>query len=265
MELYEATQNEADLQTALATANKIIEKGYLPQGWFKTVIENKNATERIRDLPNDSAQKNVLYLKTQAHAAIAMLSLYQYKHDTVWLERCKKLHATVYAQLYDTENGGFFSTNLTPVTLNGKRAVTKVLSENALYARFLVELSDLTYDENLSKLAEGCLRTVGSDKVMQYEERLIGEYALAADKLIKHHLVFTIVTSDANSDESKKLIKQVQTYYHPAKLMKVEAPGHYPDLGKPTLFVCSKNVCSQPIAYSETTKKDISAFISKLK
>ena len=265
LELYEATQNEADLQTALATANKIIEKGYLPQGWFKTVIENKNATERIRDLPNDSAQKNVLYLKTQAHAAIAMLSLYQYKHDTVWLERCKKLHATVYAQLYDTENGGFFSTNLTPVTLNGKRAVTKVLSENALYARFLVELSDLTYDENLSKLAEGCLRTVGSDKVMQYEERLIGEYALAADKLIKHHLVFTIVTSDANSDESKKLIKQVQTYYHPAKLMKVEAPGHYPDLGKPTLFVCSKNVCSQPIAYSETTKKDISAFISKLK
>jgi uncharacterized protein YyaL (SSP411 family) len=152
-----------------------------------------------------------------------------------------------------------------PITLNGKRTQTKVLTENALYARFLVELGDITGDESLSKIAEGCLRAVGSDKIMQYEERLIAEYALAADKLIKHHLVFTIVTTDANSDETKKLIKQVQAYYHPAKLMKVEKPDHYPDMGKPTLFICSKVVCSQPIFYSETTKKDMDTFINRLK
>jgi len=265
LKLYEASQDPVDLQTAVNTANKIIEKAYLPEGWFKTVIENKNAIQRIRDLPSDSAQKNVMYLKTQAYAAISLLMLYQFTNDTVWLERCKKLHAVVYEQLYDKENEGFFSTNLTPVTLNGKRAVTKVLTENALYARFLVELSDLTGDENLTKLAEGCIRAVGSDKIMQNEERLIGEYTLAADKLIKHHLVFTIVTTDSNSDETKKLIKQIQWYYYPAKLMQVEKPGHYPDMGKPTLFVCSKNVCSQPITFSEATKKDIDAFISKLK
>ena len=100
---------------------------------------------------------------------------------------------------------------------------------------------------------------------MQNEERLIAEYTLAADKLIKHHLVFTVVTTNVNSAETKKLIKQIQAYYHPAKLIKIEAPGHYPDLEKPTLFVCSKNVCSQPIFYSEKTKKNIDDFINKLK
>ncbi|HTA63808.1 MAG TPA: DUF255 domain-containing protein [Bacteroidia bacterium] len=265
LKLYEATQNPEDLKIALATSKKLIDKAYLPSGWFKTVVENKNATKRIRDLPSDSAQQNVLYLKTQAHAAIALLMLYQFTNDTTWLVICQKLNKVVYEQLYDKENGGFFSTNLMPVTLNGKRTQTKVLTENALYARFLVELSDITGDENLSKIAEGCLRAVGSDKIMQYEERLIAEYALAADKLIKHHLVFTIVTTDANSDETKKLIKQVLSYYHPAKLMKVEKPDHYPDMGKPTLFICSKVVCSQPIFYSETIKKDIDAFINRLK
>lgn len=265
LKLYEATQDPADLKTAVTTANKIIDKAYVNDSWFKTVIENKNAAQRIRALPNDSVQKNVMYLKIQAHAAIAMLMLYQFTNDTAWLDKCKKLQQVVYEQLYDKENGGFFSTNLMPVTLNGKRTVTKVLTENALYARFLVELSDLTGDENLSKLAESCLRAVGSDKIMQNEERLIAEYALAANKLMKHHLVFTIVTTEANSVETKQLIRQVQSYYHPAKLMQVEKPGHYPDLGKPTLFVCSKNVCSQPISYSATTKKDIDVFISKLK
>jgi uncharacterized protein YyaL (SSP411 family) len=265
LKLYEATNDTADLSIAIATAKKLMAKAYLPGGWFKTVVDNKNVSRRIRDLPSDSAQKNVMYLKTQAHAAIALLMLYQFTNDTNWLAMCIKLNTVVYEQLYDKENGGFYSTNLMPVTLNGKRTQTKVLTENALYARFLIELGDLTRDESLAKIAETCLRAVGSDKIMEYEERLIAEYALAADKLIKHHLVFTIVTTDANSAETKKLIKQVQAYYHPAKLMQVEKPDHYPDMGKPTLFICSKVVCSQPIFYSETTKTDMDNFVSRLK
>jgi uncharacterized protein YyaL (SSP411 family) len=265
LKLYEATGDAADLATAMSIANKIVSKGYLVNGWFKTIIENKNATQRIRELPSDSAQKNVMYLKTQAHAAIAMLALYQFTNDTVWLERCIKLNNVVCKQLADAENGGFFSTNMMPVSLGGKRTVTKVLTENALYARFLIELSDITDDDKLSKLAEGCIRAVGSDKILQNEERLIADYTLAVSKLIKHHLVFTIVTTDPSSAESKALIKQVQAYYHPAKLIKVEGPGHYPDLGKPALFVCSKNVCSQPISFSVNTKKEIDGFITKLK
>lgn len=265
LKLYEATQDPADLAFAVSLGDRIVKKAMLEQGWFKTVIENRNAGQRIRELPGDSAQKNIMYLKTQAHAALALLQLYQFTADSNWLALCLKLHSNIYGQLYDSVNGGFYSTNSMPVTLGNKKTMTKVLTENALYARFLVELGDLTGDESYYKLAEGCLRAVGSDKIIQYEERLIAEYALAADKLIKHHLVFTIVTTDPSSAEAQQLLRAVRSYYHPAKLFKVEKPGHYPDLGGPALFVCSKSVCSPPIYYSEKIKSDIDAFIKRLK
>ncbi|MCW3077148.1 MAG: Thymidylate kinase [Bacteroidetes bacterium] len=261
---YEANQNKLDLDLAVLTAKKIINKAYLKDGWFKTVIENKN-TKRMRDLPGDSAQQNVMYLKTQAHAALAMLQLYQFTSDSTWLVRCENLKNRVNEKLYDKENGGYFSTNLMPVTLNGKRAATKVLIENALFARFLIEYSDLTGEEELIKMAESSLRSVGVEKILNNEERLIADFVLATSKLMKHHLVFTIVSSDFNSDDTKKLLKQVQHYYHPAKLMKLEKPGHYPDLGKASLFVCNQSVCSQPISYSSTSKSEIDGFINKLK
>ncbi len=265
IKLYEATQNKEDLDLAVLTAKKIMSKAFLNEGWFKTVIDNKNITQRMRELPGDSAQKNIMYLKTQSHAALAMLVLYQYTNDNYWLEKCEGLKNIVNEKLYDKENGGYFSTNLMPVTLNGKRAATKVLIENALFARFLIEYSDITGEEALSKMAEASLRSVGVDKILGNEERLIADFVLATSKLIKHHLVFTIVSNDFNNEDTKNLIKQVQFYYHPSKLIKVEKPGHYPDLGKATLFVCNQVVCSQPISYSQNSKAEIDGFIKKLK
>lgn len=265
LKLYESTGNPEDLSIALSTANSVVKKAYLKEGWFKTVIDNRNTTLRMRDLPGDSAQTSVMYLKTQAHAALAMLKLYEFTNDTIWLTRCENLKNKVNEKLYDNENGGYFSTNLMPVTLNGKRAATKVLVENSLFARFLIEYSDLTGKEELTKMAEASLRSVGVDKILENEERLIGDFVLATSKLIKHHLVFTIVSNDFNSEETKQMIKTVQLYYHPAKLIKLEKPGHYPDLGKASLFVCNQNVCSQPIAYSINSKNEIDAFIKKLK
>ena len=152
-----------------------------------------------------------------------------------------------------------------PVTLGGKRAATKVLIENALFARFLIEYGDLTDKDELIKMAEASLRSVGVDKILSNEERLIGDFVLALNKLMKHHLVFTIVSADFNSEDTKNLIKQVQFYYHPSKLIKLEKPGHYPDFGKATLFVCNKNVCSMPISASQSVKTEVDGFVRKLK
>ncbi len=265
LKLYEATGDSSNLTIAVSVAKKIMAKAHLQEGWFKTVIENKNSVARMRELPSDSAQKNIMYLKPQSHSGLAMLQLYQFTNDTFWLQQCRILKDVVIAKLYDKENGGFFSTNLMPVTFGGKRAATKVLNENALFARFLIELGDLTDDESLYKIADATLKAVGVDKILKNEERLIADYNLAVAKAIKHHVVFTVVTTDPNSAETKKLVKQVQGYYHPQKLIKVEAPGHYPDLGTPSLFVCSKNVCSSPINYSDKTKSKIDDFIIRLK
>jgi uncharacterized protein YyaL (SSP411 family) len=258
--LYEAAHNSADLQTAVKIANKIVARSRLADGTFKTVIGNQN-TSRMRSLPSS----DFIYLKTQAHAGLAMLSLYQYTSDTTWLTFSEQLHAAVYKQLYDKEKGGMFSTNNMPVSLGGKVATTKVLVENGLYARFLTELSDLTGNEDYLKVAEVCLRSVSAEKIVKNEERLIADYVMGLDKLKKGHFVFTIVSSDRTSEEFKKMLQLVQSYYHPAKLIKVEGPGHYPDLGKPALFVCSRNVCSQPIFYSTNAQIEVDLFLKKLK
>jgi uncharacterized protein YyaL (SSP411 family) len=265
LKLYEATHDSSDLNIAIHTAKKVMATAWIKDRGFKTVIDNKNTVKRMRDLPSDSAQKNVIYLKPQSHAAIAMLALYQNTGDSLWLQYCKTLHAAVYKQLYDTEMGGMFSTNLMPVSLGGKKAQTKVLVENGLYARFLIELSDLTGEEEYLKIAESCVRSVSSEKIVKNEERLIADYVMAIDKLRKQHLVFSVVSSDPNSIQCREMLQAIQSYYHPAKLVKVETPGHYPDMGKPALFVCSKNVCSQPIFFSINTKKEIDDFIKKLK
>lgn len=265
LKLYEATGDSSNLNIAVSVAKNIMRKGYLQGGWFKTVIENKNTEARMRELPSDSAQKNILYLKPQSHAGLAMLQLYQATHNDYWLKKCEELKSIVIQKLYDSENGGFYSTDLMPVSLGGKKTSTKVLTENALFSRFLIEFSDLTDNDSLFKIAERSLKCVGSDNILVNEERLIADYTLALSKAINHHLIFTIVTTDIQSVETKKLMRAVQTYYHPQKLIKIEAPGHYPDLGSPTLFVCSKNVCSSPINFSENTTKQITEFISRLK
>jgi uncharacterized protein YyaL (SSP411 family) len=194
-----------------------------------------------------------------------MLLLYQFTGDSIWKSRSEALIKVVNERLWDKENGGYFSTDQNTLKLAGKTAAAKVLAENAIFSRFLIEYGDLFDREEVYPMAEAALRSVGVEKIRENEERLIADLVLALQKLIKHHLVFTIVSADPSSEETKKLLKKVQHYYHPAKLFKVEKPGHYPDMGKPMLFVCNKNVCSMPIPFSENTAKEIDAFIGKLK
>lgn len=263
LKLYAVTGDSSNLKVAMSVAQSIYNNAYLKTGWYKNVIKNLNETTRMRNLPSDSAQQNVLYLKTQCQAALAMLDLYQYTADTFWLEKCIQLRKVVIEKLYDKEYGGFYSTNLMPISLGGKKTTTKVVYENSLFARFLIELNDIIGTNEDEKLITETLNAVGTDKLLQNEERLIADFNLAVGKAINHHLIFTVVSKDFNSPETKKLIKHVNSFYHPQKLIKLEEPGHYPDLGKPSLFVCNQNLCSNPLHLNENLENQIKEFISK--
>lgn len=263
LKLYSVTKDSSNLKIAVDVANRVYKSAYLKTGWYKNVIKNLNETKRMRTLPGDSAQQNILYLKAQCQAALAMLDLYQHTADTFWLEKCQQLRKVVIEKLYDKEYGGFFSTNLMPVSLGGRKTTTKVVYENALFARFLIELGDITDSDEDTKIVTETLNAVGTDKILRNEERLIADYNLAVAKALNHHLIFTVVSTDFNSSETKQLIKLVTSYYHPQKLMKLEKPGHYPDLGKPSLFVCNQNLCSNPLQLNPNIEQQITEFILK--
>ena len=265
LKLYEANRDSEDLKLAVQTAEQICRKALTQQAWFKTVIANKNETTRMREIPSDSTQRTVMYLKPNAHAAVAILQLYQFTQDSSWLDRCRQLMNVINDRLMDRANGGYFSTEQIPFSEGGKFASTKVLTENAMFSRFLLEYSDLMDDDSALLLAEKALRSVAVEKILGNEERLIADFVLAMDKLIKHHFVFTIVSASPNSSETQMLFRRVKEFYHPGKLMKIEKPGHYPDMGRPTLFICNNNLCSMPIYFSESCKKEMQDFIQKIK
>lgn len=255
--MYEANRDSEDLKLAVQTAEQICRKAQTQQGWFKTVIANKNETTRMREIPSDSTQRTVIYLKPNAHASVAMLQLYQFTQDSRWLDRCRQLMDVTNKRLMDKTNGGYFSTEQMPFSEGEKFASTKVLTENALFSRFLLEYSDLMNDDSTMLQAEKALRSVAVEKIFGNEERLIADFVLAMDKLIKHHFVFTIVSASPNSSDTQSLFRIVKEFYQSGKLMKIEKPGHYPDMGRPTLFICNKNLCSMPIYFSESCKKSI--------
>lgn len=265
LKLYEANGDSMDLKMAVQTAEQICKKALLPQGWFKTVIANKNQTMRMREIPSDSMQQPQIYLKANAHAALSMLQLFQFTQDSSWIIKCRKLKDIVNARLQDTLHGGYFSTEQMAFSGGGKFASTKVLNENAAFSRFLVEYGDLTDNDSAVVMAEKALRSVAVEKILGNEERLIGDFVLAMDKLIRHHFVFTIVSSSPSSNETRSLFHLVKNLYHPAKLMKIERPGHYPDMGRPVLFICNKNLCSMPIYFDKSTRQEIQKFIDKIK
>lgn len=263
LKLYAVTGDSSNLKIANSVAKSVFNNAYLKSGWYKNVIKNLNKTTRMRNLPSDSTQQNIVYLKAQGQAALAMLDLYQFTADSFWLEKCKQLRKVVIEKLYDKAYGGFYSTNLMPVSLGGKKTTTKVVYENALFVRFLIELGDITDSNEDEQLITETLNAVGTDKLLQNEERLIADFNLAVNKALNHHLIFTVVSTDFNSPETMQLMKMVTSYYHPQKLMKLETPGHYPDLGKPSLFVCNQNLCSNPLQLNASLEKQITAFIMK--
>jgi uncharacterized protein YyaL (SSP411 family) len=147
--------------------------------------------------------------------------------------------------------------------VGGKSSRTYPFIDNAVACRFFNELSVVTRDDAYREMATACLLKIGSKNSINAQDRLLGEYILALEKAKTGNLSFAVV--DPNASPDSDLFNLVQHYYHPAKITKLELPGHYPDFGKPVLFVCSDNLCSQPIEFGEKTVEEIESFLKKIK
>ena len=84
------------------------------------------------------------------------------------------------------------------------------------------------------------------------------------DKVNNGLIHFTIVASDVNSTETKAFYEKVKQIYFPGKIVKLEKPGHYPDMNETVLYICNDNVCSQPIKNNELFNIDVILFLKKL-
>lgn len=260
--LYQANHNEEDLKTAMDITNGLNTSAKKVDGSFRQVAGNENPGEaRIRQL--DEEKTDIVYLHTQVYVGLSLLNAYYYTGDSSWLVQATELGGLMKKELWDKNKKAFAASNAPDVLVGGKSTKSFPFMDNAVAARFMVELGTLNYDDETRELGKQTILSLGDEKTIKAQERLLAEYLLAAEKAKKGHVTFSVV--DPNLDPNSDLFKLSRDYYHPAKLNKLVKPGHYPDFGKPVLFVCSDNICSQPIEFGPNAKKEIDDFLVKIK
>ncbi|HYG51852.1 MAG TPA: DUF255 domain-containing protein [Flavobacteriales bacterium] len=262
LKLYEATGKQEDLQLAVEIMQRLNSNAKTANGLYSQVAGNENNPEaRIRELHNENNE--TVYLHTQVYVGLALLNLFFATGDSTWKLEAKHLAQGMNNALWDEKYGAFASSNAAAVIVGGKSSRTYPFMDNAVAARFYSELSTATRDDHYREIAENCLLKTGTNKNIDAQDRLLGEYLIALEKVKTGNISFSVV--DPKADPNSDLFNLVKNYYHPAKITKLELPGHYPDFGKPVLFVCSDNLCSQPIEFGENTRAEIDAFLKKIK
>jgi uncharacterized protein YyaL (SSP411 family) len=262
LKLYEASKNEEDLKFALGIAGQLNANAKTSSGLYSQVAGNENNPEaRMRELHEENNE--TMYLRTQAYMGLALLNLFYTTGDSTWKIEAKQLAEGMNKELWDEKYGAFASGNAREVIVGGKSSKTYPFMDNAVAARFYSELATATRHDEYREIAEKCLLKIGTNKNIEAQDRLLGEYVIALEKVKIGNISFAVV--DPKAGTNSDLFNLVKSYYHPAKITKLELPGHYPDFGKPVLFVCSDNLCSQPIEFNEKTREEIDAFLRKIK
>ena len=266
VQLYEASGDVIYLQQAETIGNYLVTHHLLPDAWFAQATQDpapkhgQRNQGRLRNLPNQ--QK--MFLRTQAHIGQGMLALFKANGNPNWLRRADKLAEATISFLMNLEQGGFYSTPLTPIQLGELSFNYKPFVDNAVMAGFLADLAGYVNKPVYVEISEKALRAISTEAVVAYEGRYLGEYLLAIDKLIQGNVTISVVTNQLN-EATHDLHQSALASYEPAKVLRIEKPGKYPANKKPALYACTDDICTQPIYDPKLVAVEISKFRDKLR
>ncbi|HEY0138285.1 MAG TPA: DUF255 domain-containing protein [Nannocystis sp.] len=193
----------------------------------------------------------LLYLRDQAAVGRALLALYRVTGDARWLDEARSLAKFMLEALADRERGGFFAHTLDPNAVGVFAERRKPLEENALAARFMLELhrqvDHLPDPGPHGDAAIATLRAVSDPSRVREEGRMIGQYALALAEASFTPVDVTVVGKQGDPTVVA-LHRAALALDDPRTLLNISPPGaRYPDIGAPAVYLCTDNSCSSPI------------------
>jgi uncharacterized protein YyaL (SSP411 family) len=215
---------------------------------FKTLWDGKRLLHSFKD---GRARFNA-YLDDYANVADGLLSLYQLTFEEKWLERAEALADHIIDKFWDSENGGFYFTDIgheALITRTKDYFDNATPSGNSVAADVLVRLGALLERNDLTEKAKRLFESTGA-LLAQYPSgfgRLLEaiDYYLGPSK----EVAVVVVGKDADS-----FITAYRKRYLPRTVIAAGETGTVALLrdrpaigGKSTAYVCEDMTCQRPV------------------
>ncbi len=239
---YEASGNKAYLNTARRAATAILNERMQPAGWVVQTLDSEKISHDTRLHALVTEQRP--FLSAQVWFGSALLALYRATANPRWLNAADTIAKAALELLHDDEIGGFYAT--VPDATAAIIAPRKPLEANGTAASFFYDLSIYTKDPAYGSVAERALRAVGLPGIIRREGRITGEFANALERVTTAYVEFSIV-GDISHPDAQALFDAGLQVFEPRKVLHYEAPGRYPDRGRPAMYICNPDMCSIPI------------------
>ena len=253
---YESTGDERYLETAISAIDALLQHRNTEAGWVMQVHATDSITGDKRMRPFVVHDKP--YLGAQAWMGTALLALYRATGDAKWLEHAVTVADALLDNLYDGENGGFYSG--IPDETAAIIPPRKPLELNAVAAHFLYDLWVYTKHGDYAAVPEATIRAVATPEILRREGRITGQTALLLEKLSAAYVEFSVV-GDPDEADAQALFNASRKIYHPRKLLHYEKPGRYPSGEEARLYICNPDKCSIPI----TDPADVAGFADRFR
>jgi uncharacterized protein YyaL (SSP411 family) len=243
--LFEATGDDTWRVEATTAAAVLLATRQDPSGWMQQSAGHAalDSDERMRPFEVDALDR--VYLKAQPYFGLALVDLYRVTGEDRYRAAAVRIADAMIAELADREAGGFFAT--TDAETDGLIPRQKPFYDNVAAARFLLALHTDSHDDAHRREAERALRFVARPPSIARRGPRVADVALAIEELTHGPVELSVVTRDREREEARALFAAGRRIYEPRKALHYEMPGRYPDLGRPAVFVCSRDACSSPV------------------
>lgn len=225
------------------------------------VLARLQVEGRLHRVWADGTTGQPAFLEDHAFLASGFLDLFEATGDLRWVDEAEKLNATLAAEFWDADRGGFFESGAArdPDLPRAKPSYDgAVPSGNAVAAENLARLAVLRGDDDLRARATACVRAFGRMLVTSPTSapRLLG----VLDALLDRPREVVVVEPRAG-DDGTALLRAVHGRYLPSRALVVTREG--PALaavqralpivgekaaidGRATAYVCERGRCLRP-------------------
>jgi uncharacterized protein YyaL (SSP411 family) len=227
---------------------------------------------RLARIWKDGKTKAAGTLEDYAFVAAGLLDLYEATFDSDYLVAAKELSDTLETHFRDRKDGGYFLTPDDGEDLIARQKPDRdgvLPSGNSVAVSNLLRLGEFTSDDAYRQRAEAAI--LGSAGIMKRSPRSATKMLSALDFKNDFPKEIVIVKPSPEADAGP-LLEKIRTTYVPNKVLVVITEGDEADAlakliplakgkvaleGRPTAYVCEKQVCALPTSDPEVFEKQI--------